>query len=160
MNSFGRASARPVVPWCEDSRNMKTFCSCASRKSGLVRAGISGCCRRLPQVCRTPGLESRARRNPRSRNRMLQQTQEREPMANTEEKPALKITLEDLAKVTVPQEAIRISGGAVVGAARQYGNISTSATEAVAVDEGKSSIFLQGWLYLRASGALSGQQAR
>jgi Inner membrane component of T3SS, cytoplasmic domain len=75
-------------------------------------------------------------------------------MPNTDDKPALKITLEDLAKVRVPQEAIRVSGGAAAGTARQYGNISTPATEAVVVDEGKSNIFLQGWFYLGAAGAL------
>jgi len=75
-------------------------------------------------------------------------------MANTDDKPALKITLEDLAKVTVPQEAIRVSGGAAAGAARQYGNISTPAAEQVVVDEGKSNIFLQGWFYLGAAGTL------
>ena len=73
-------------------------------------------------------------------------------MANTDNKPALKITLEDLAKVTVPQEAIRVSGGAAAGAARQYGNISTPAAEQVVVDEGKSNIFLQGWFYLGVAG--------
>ena len=75
-------------------------------------------------------------------------------MAKTDDKPALKITLEDLAKVTVPQEAIRVSGGAAAGAARQYGNISTPAAEQVVVDEGKSNIFLQGWFYLGVAGTL------
>jgi hypothetical protein len=76
-------------------------------------------------------------------------------MANTDDKPALKITLEDLAKVTVPQEAVRVAGAAAAhGAARQYGNISTPGPEAVVVDEGKSNIFLQGWFYLGVAGMM------
>src|SRR5262249_8254962 len=45
-------------------------------------------------------------------------------------------------------------GGAAAGATRQYGNISTPAAEQVVVDEGKSNIFLRGWFYLGAAGAL------
>jgi Inner membrane component of T3SS, cytoplasmic domain len=77
-------------------------------------------------------------------------------MANTDDKPALKITLEDLAKVSLPQEATAGSTtAAAIGAARQYGNISMPGADAAAVvDEGKSNIFLQGWFYLGAAGLL------
>lgn len=77
-------------------------------------------------------------------------------MANTDEKPALKITLEDLAKVTVPQDAQPAARGpsAAPGAARQYGSIATAGPEAPAVEEKKASIFLQGWFYLGSAGLL------
>jgi Inner membrane component of T3SS, cytoplasmic domain len=77
-------------------------------------------------------------------------------MANTDDKPALKITLEDLAKVSVPQEAQMSSAvAAASGAARQYGNVSLSGADASAVvNEGKSNIFLQGWFYLGVAGLL------
>jgi Inner membrane component of T3SS, cytoplasmic domain len=78
-------------------------------------------------------------------------------MANTDDKPALKITLEDLAKVTVPNEAASVVTGAAAapGTARQYGNIATPGADAAVVqDEGKSKIYLQGWFYLGVAGLL------
>lgn len=77
-------------------------------------------------------------------------------MANTDDKPALKITLEDLANVTLPQEAhiSRTSAAAATGAARQYGNISAPGADPVVADEGRSRIFLQGWFYLGVAGLL------
>jgi hypothetical protein len=76
-------------------------------------------------------------------------------MANTEDKPAFKITLEDLAKVSVPQQAMRaVEATGAPDVARRYGNISTPSAEAAVVDEGKSKIFLQAWFYLGAAGML------
>jgi hypothetical protein len=76
-------------------------------------------------------------------------------MANTDDKPVMKITLEDLAKVTVSSDAQSGAGGAaaVVGT-RQYGNIAEPAGSAVAVVEEKGSILLKGWFYLGAAGLL------
>jgi hypothetical protein len=75
-------------------------------------------------------------------------------MANTDDKPALKITLEDLEKVNIRQEPVAAgSAAAAPGAARQYGNIATpGAADAPVVDEGKSKIYLQGWFYLGVAG--------
>lgn len=75
-------------------------------------------------------------------------------MANTDDKPALKITLEDLAKVRLPQEApfSSTSAAAATGTARQYGNISAPGADPVVADEGRSRIFLQGWFYLGVAG--------
>lgn len=75
-------------------------------------------------------------------------------MANTDDKPALKITLEDLAKVSLPQEAqvSSTSAAAATGPARQYGNISAPGADPVIADEGRSRIFLQGWFYLGVAG--------
>jgi MFS family permease len=78
-------------------------------------------------------------------------------MANTDDKPALKITLEDLAKVTLPNDSQGSisAGAAAAGTARQYGNIATPASDPVTVqDEGKSKFYLQGWFYLGTAGLL------
>jgi hypothetical protein len=74
-------------------------------------------------------------------------------MPNTDDKPALKITLEDLAKVevrTVPQGNF----GAAAAGAKQYGNIAAPADGPAAITEEKGSIFLQGWFYLGIAGLL------
>src|SRR5262249_16959723 len=65
-----------------------------------------------------------------------------------------KITLEDLAKVNLPQQPGQASASAAAApGARQYGNISTQEGTGPAVaDEGKSKFFLQGWFYLGVAG--------
>jgi type III secretion system (T3SS) inner membrane Yop/YscD-like protein len=74
-------------------------------------------------------------------------------MANTDDKPTLKITLEDLANVQVRTEA---SGGAAAPAgARSYGNIAAATADApAAVTEEKGHIFLKGWFYLGVAGLI------
>jgi type III secretion system (T3SS) inner membrane Yop/YscD-like protein len=74
-------------------------------------------------------------------------------MANTDDKPALKITLDDLAKVQVRTES---AGAAVAMAgARSYGNIAAAGTDApAAVTEEKGHIFLKGWFYLGVAGLI------
>jgi hypothetical protein len=65
-------------------------------------------------------------------------------MPNTDDKPALKITLEDLAKVevrTAPQGNFGAAAAAAAGA-KQYGNIAASPDGPAAVTEEKGSIFL------------------
>ena len=75
-------------------------------------------------------------------------------MASTEDKPTLKITLEDLATVEVPTATP--SGGMVptVPGAKKYGNIASSPDAPAAVAEEKGSIFLKGWFYLGAAGMI------
>jgi hypothetical protein len=74
-------------------------------------------------------------------------------MANTDDKPALKITVEDLEKVHVRQEPVAAGAATAPGTARQYGNVATQgAPDAPVVDEGKSKIYLQGWFYLGLAG--------
>jgi Inner membrane component of T3SS, cytoplasmic domain len=75
-------------------------------------------------------------------------------MANTDDKPALKITLEDLNKVEIANsaQASMASGAATAAGMRQYGNISSSVADAPVIEEGKSNVFLQGWFYLGAAG--------
>ncbi len=75
-------------------------------------------------------------------------------MANTDDKPALKITLEDLAKVNLPQEAHAPAPNAIAATAttKQYGNISMPQADPVIAEKEKTNIFLQGWFYLGVAG--------
>ena len=74
-------------------------------------------------------------------------------MASTDDKTALKITLDDLAKVSVAAQS-PAAAGAAPGTARQYGNIASRSDEPAVAEEGKSNIFLQGWFYLGVAGTL------
>jgi hypothetical protein len=71
-------------------------------------------------------------------------------MASTDDKPLLKITLEDLAKVELPASP-GTSAAAATGA-KQYGNIAVSADGPAVATEEKGHIFLQAWFYLGAAG--------
>jgi len=72
-------------------------------------------------------------------------------MANTDEKPTLKITLEDLAAVELPAQAAAGSMAAAAGA-KQYGNIAAPADGPAVATEEKGHIFLKGWFYLGLAG--------
>jgi type III secretion system (T3SS) inner membrane Yop/YscD-like protein len=72
-------------------------------------------------------------------------------MANADDKPTLKITLEDLDKVAVAGNAPVVSPAGAPGT-RQYGNIAEGTAEPVIADEGKSKFYLQGWFYLGVAG--------
>jgi hypothetical protein len=95
------------------------------------------------------------RQNHRKIRRRRKLPHKKEAMPNTDDKPALKITLEDLAKVEVRTTAQSGAAAAVAGA-RQYGNIAAAATGdgPAAVTEEKGSIFLQGWFYLGVAGLI------
>ena len=76
-------------------------------------------------------------------------------MPNSDDKPALKITLEDLASVELPAAVpagamTPIAAGAA--GAKQYGNIAAPADGPAVVTEEKGSIFLKGWFYLGLAG--------
>jgi hypothetical protein len=73
-------------------------------------------------------------------------------MANSDDKPTLKITLDDLARVEVPAPAPAGNMAAAAAATRQYGNIAAPADGAVVATEEKGHIFLQGWFYLGLAG--------
>ena len=72
-------------------------------------------------------------------------------MANTDDKPTLKITLEDLAAVELPAQAAAGSMAAAAGA-KQYGNIAAPADGPAVATEEKGHIFLKGWFYLGLAG--------
>src|ERR1700704_4104729 len=75
-------------------------------------------------------------------------------MANGDDKPALKITLEDLASVELPAPAPAGNMLPIAAGARQYGNIAASADGPALAAEEKGHIFLQGWFYLGLAGLL------
>ena len=72
-------------------------------------------------------------------------------MANTDDKPTLKITLEDLAAVELPAQAPAGSMAAAAGA-KQYGNIAAPADGPAVATEERGHIFLKGWFYLGLAG--------
>ena len=73
-------------------------------------------------------------------------------MANSDDKPALKITLEDLASVELPAAAPAGNMAPAAAGAKQYGNIAAPADGPAMVTEEKGHIFLQGWFYLGVAG--------
>jgi hypothetical protein len=75
-------------------------------------------------------------------------------MASTDDKPALKITLEDLASVELPAAAPAGNMMPVAAGTKQYGNIAAPADGPAIVTEEKGHIFLQGWFYLGVAGML------
>ncbi|HKD81819.1 MAG TPA: FHA domain-containing protein [Candidatus Angelobacter sp.] len=75
-------------------------------------------------------------------------------MPNTDDKPALKITLEDLAKVEVRGESPAGAMAATATGAKQYGNIASPGDAPALETQDKPSIFLQGWFYLGAAGLI------
>src|SRR5579872_6523534 len=75
-------------------------------------------------------------------------------MASTDDKPALKITLEDLASVQLPSPVPAGNMAPTAAGSKQYGNIAAPADGPAIVTEEKGSIFLQGWFYLGSAGML------
>jgi hypothetical protein len=75
-------------------------------------------------------------------------------MANSDDKPTLKITLEDLASVELPAAVPAGNMTPVAAGTKQYGNIAAPADGPAVVTEEKGSIFLQGWFYLGVAGML------
>jgi len=73
-------------------------------------------------------------------------------MANSDDKPTLKITLEDLAAVELPAQAPAGNMAAAAAGARQYGNIAAPADGPAVATEEKGHIFLKGWFYLGLAG--------
>jgi hypothetical protein len=73
-------------------------------------------------------------------------------MANSDDKPTLKITLEDLAAVELPAQAPAGNMAAAAAGARQYGNIAAPADGPAVTTEEKGHIFLKGWFYLGLAG--------
>jgi type III secretion system (T3SS) inner membrane Yop/YscD-like protein len=73
-------------------------------------------------------------------------------MANSDNKPTLKITLEDLAAVELPAQAPAGNMAAAAAGAKQYGNIAAPADGPAVATEEKGHIFLKGWFYLGLAG--------
>jgi Inner membrane component of T3SS, cytoplasmic domain len=73
-------------------------------------------------------------------------------MSSANDKPPLRITADDLARVSVPEGPIGPAVPSNSAGARSYGTISEAAERAPAVTEEHGSILLQGWFYLGAAG--------
>jgi type III secretion system (T3SS) inner membrane Yop/YscD-like protein len=73
-------------------------------------------------------------------------------MANSNDKPTLKITLEDLAAVELPAQTPAGNMAAAAAGAKQYGNIAAPADGPAVATEEKGHIFLKGWFYLGLAG--------
>jgi len=73
-------------------------------------------------------------------------------MANSNDKPTLKITLEDLAAVELPAQIPAGNMAAAAAGAKQYGNIAAPADGPAVATEEKGHIFLKGWFYLGLAG--------
>ena len=73
-------------------------------------------------------------------------------MASTDDKPTLKITLDDLASVELPVPAPSGTMVPIAPGAKRYGNIASPADGPAVATEEKGSIFLKGWFYLGAAG--------
>ena len=71
-------------------------------------------------------------------------------MASQDNAAPLKITLDDIAKVAVPDATVTLHAQPSTGA-KSYGTINQTAEQFVAVEE-RGSIFLQGWFYLGIAG--------
>jgi hypothetical protein len=74
-------------------------------------------------------------------------------MTSGSDKEGIKITLEDLAQVTVPEPQPAATPIGPVGA-RSYGSVNEAAEQGPIVPEERGSIFLQGWFYLGTAGIL------
>ena len=75
-------------------------------------------------------------------------------MANTDDKTTLKITLEDLDNVVLPQQPVIAGPGGAAAGTKEYGNITGESGTVNAAPQEKGSIFLQGWFYLGIAGLL------
>ena len=75
-------------------------------------------------------------------------------MPNTDDKPALKITLDDLAKVELPPDRPAGAMMPVSAGSKQYGNIAAPADAPALATEDKPHFFLQGWFYLGVAGLI------
>lgn len=73
-------------------------------------------------------------------------------MADLNDKP-LKITLDDIAKVAVPEAPALVPAQSSV-ATKVYGTINEAAEQFVPVPQERGSILLQGWFYLGVAGLL------
>lgn len=72
-------------------------------------------------------------------------------MPNPNDKEPIKITLDDLASVTVPASNV-VSPISYAPGTKSYGTITEAAEQFVPVSEERGSIFLQGWFYLGVAG--------
>ena len=74
-------------------------------------------------------------------------------MPSGSDKEGIKITLEDLANVDVPEPQVAPTSTGTAGV-RSYGTVTEAAEQGPVLPEERGSIFLQGWFYLGIAGIL------
>src|SRR5438105_3893723 len=77
-------------------------------------------------------------------------------MAGSDNKETIKITLEDLASVSMPAPSAVSSAAspALAPGVKNYGTITDASDRAPEIAEERGSFMLQGWFYLGAAGLL------
>jgi hypothetical protein len=75
-------------------------------------------------------------------------------MPTSNDKDPLKITLEDLAGVVLPEDAPAATIPTQASGVKSYGTINDSGEKAPAFTDERGSVFLQGWFYLGVAGVL------
>ena len=65
---------------------------------------------------------------------------------------SIKITLDDLASVSLPDASAQVPAAQTTGGAKVYGSISEASDPQTQIAEEKGSILLQGWFYLGLAG--------
>src|SRR5246127_1075405 len=92
-------------------------------------------------------------------NRDQRQMRQRRTTGRTKMSPenkdkSIKITLDDLASVSLPDASAQVPAAQTAGGAKVYGSISEASDPQTQIAEEKGSILLQGWFYLGAAGLL------
>jgi hypothetical protein len=76
-------------------------------------------------------------------------------MTGNDNKETIKITLDDLANVTLPAAAVPgLTPQAAASGGKNYGTIADASDQAPSIAEERGSFMLQGWFYLGAAGLL------
>jgi len=75
-------------------------------------------------------------------------------MSQENKDKSIKITLDDLADVSLPDPAALLPAAQTAGGAKVYGSVSEASDPQTQITEEKGSFLLQGWFYLGAAGML------
>src|ERR1700757_3425126 len=92
-------------------------------------------------------------------NRDQLQMRQRRTTGRTKRSPenkdkSIKITLDDLASVSLPDASAQLPAAQTAGGAKVYGSISEASDPQTQIAEEKGNFLLQGWFYLGAAGLL------
>src|SRR5579863_6102662 len=90
----------------------------------------------------------------RIRSRRHQRMMERTRMSPENKDKSIKITLDDLANVSLPAPDAMIPAAPAPGGAKVYGSVNTASDLQTQIAEEKGSLLLQGWFYLGTAGLL------
>src|SRR6201984_2232172 len=108
---------------------------------------------RLP---RTPLDRHLQRPNRDQRQMRPRRTTGRTKMSPENKDQSIKITLHDLASVSLPDASAQVPAAQTTGGAKVYGSISGASDPQTQIAEEKGSILLQGWFHLGLAGLVGG----